>query len=207
MDVRGISPRPDLRLLRGWDFGHVAPAVVFAQLVDGQLRILRELVMPQTALETLIEAVIGVSLDLMGGPTRCFDAGDPQAEAMTDLGHIRTTLAQHGIRLHTVPNTPNAFNDPHRGSYAALRKRLIRNVQAGQQVVPALVLDSTTSPILHASLAGVFHVSPHPPHRPVECHPHKDVADALRYLNVNIAGEESQIHEVASRIARRDRLW
>jgi hypothetical protein len=196
---------PEARLCRSWDFGHVCPFVAFAQ-VDGygRLRFIRELMIPGAPLETMIQAVFGVTLTLMGATTvNCFDAGDPAGEKMTDLGMVRNVLGNHGIVLHTVPST----SEKTEASYAALRTRMLRNVVVpGEGSTPALLVD-THCPIINAALAGALHKSKTPPHKPVDTHPYKDAADTVRYLNANLLGVNSKFMERMQAIARRDAAW
>lgn len=197
-----------LRLLRFWDFGFVSPVCLFAQLtLFGQLRVRRELCPFNTPLDQLLEAVKVVTLELgghdafLGKPgdawdvggvaaevPASFDAGDPAAKNHTDLGCSAEVLGQAGITLHTTrPGTEL--------SYAGLRARFLRMVmEPGVGPVPAVVVHPDC-PNLRSALAGAFHLSPLPPHKPVKTHPEGDLCDALRYGEDNIralVGGESQ---------------
>lgn len=202
---RDVAWDPSLRLIRGWDFGFVSPVCLFAQLTPwGQLRVRRELCPFNTPLNQLWEAVTAVTLELGGqwaaldrgvaydvggaapddleqrpAPT-VFDAGDPAGTNQTDLGCSADWLAERGVQLHTQrPGTEV--------SYANLRARFLRDVmEPGQGPVPAIVIHPDCRN-LRAALAGAFHLSPLPPHRPVKTHPEKDLVDALRYLDDNLS--------------------
>jgi len=198
--VRDVPILPDARLLRGWDFGHVCPAVVFAQLdAYGRLRIVREVLLPHSTILQLVHAVRQATVELMGKPVDCFDAGDPAGEAFTDLGQVRATLAENGIALQT--------HRAHKESYEALRARLLQDVFVpGEGKSPALVIRPTCS-VLIAAMTGAFSLSSKPPFKPVELHPFKDVVDALRYLHTNLLGVQSNHLTAMFTAARADWAW
>lgn len=198
--VRHVPVLPEARLLRGWDFGHVCPAVVFAQLdAHGRLRIVREILMPHSTLLQLAHAVRLATVELMGKPTDCFDAGDPAGEAFTDLGQVRQTLAEQGITLQT--------HRAHKESYEALRARLLQDVFVpGEGKSPALLIDATCTTLIGA-MSGAFSLSTKPPFKPVELHPYKDVVDALRYLHTNLLGVQSNHLAAMHKAARVDWAW
>lgn len=186
-----------LRMLRFWDFGHVSPVCLFAQLtLAGQLRVRRELCPFNTPLDQLIRGVQTVTMELAGAdallargdamdvggePGRevgAFDAGDPASKSFTDLGSSAEVLGQHGIVLHTSrPGTEV--------SYADLRARFLQNVMDGGRPVPAIIVHPECPNLLNA-LAGAFCLDPTPPYKPTKSHPEKDLVDALRYGNDNI---------------------
>jgi hypothetical protein len=198
--VRECPLLPDARLLRGWDFGHVAPAVVFAQLdTSGRLIVHRELILPHSTLYQLAHAVQEATIDLMGRSVPTFDAGDPAGEAFTDLGQVRATLADCGIALQT--------HRAHKESYEALRQRLLREVLIpGEGTTPAFLIHPRCTTLI-AALTGGFHLSTKPPYKPVEVHPDKDVVDALRYLHTNLLGIQSDHITAMHTAARADWAW
>lgn len=198
-DMRQPFPvLPEARLLRFWDFGHVCPVCLFAQLdLHGRLRVLAELVIPYTALPLMIESVKAMTLELMGRPTSCFDCGDPAGESMTDLGAVRNELLKQGILLHTRPRTE--------GSYDALRARFLRRVVIDGVQSPGFLLHPRC-PILHSALLSGFHLNPKTG-KPVDKHPAKDVCDALRYGNDNLVAGTSDFMAKMRQVAVRDRAW
>lgn len=182
--VKSLRVLPGAKPLRGWDFGHVCPVVLIAQLDPyARLQILREIILPGAALELLADAAQAAVVDLWGQPKECFDAGDPSAEKMTDLGQIKHILAGRGILLHTVRSTE--------GSYAVFRSRLQEEVVAGAEGrTPRFLVDPVGCPVYVKALSGAFHKSARPPYKPVDEHPYKDVCDAGRYLNENLRGQQ-----------------
>jgi hypothetical protein len=198
--VRPTPVLPDARLLRGWDFGHVCPAVVFAQLdAFGRLRVVRELLLPHSTVLQLAHAVRVTSTELMGRPVNGFDAGDPAGEAFTDLGQVRATLAEQGFTLQT--------HRAHKESYEALRARLLQDVFVpGEGKSPALLIDPSCPELIRA-MTGGFHLSSKPPYKPVEVHPSKDIVDALRYLHTNLLGIQSDHLSAMAKAARIDWAW
>lgn len=178
--VRPVTLDPMRRLLRWWDFGRVAPVVLFAQATPtGQIQVKQELCPFNTPLDQLLPMVRAITADLVRDPTKVFDAGDPASVNQTDLGSSADVLLQHGMHLHTSrPGTEV--------SYAALRARLLKRIWAPPDgEIPALVIDPACRNLIEA-LSGAFHLSPHPPHRPVKQHPYKDLVDALRYGHDNL---------------------
>jgi len=211
-----------LRLLRFWDFGFVSPVALFAQLtLFGQLRVRRELCPFNTPLNQLWAMVQAVTLELAGEesqldgsspydvagaaleeieqvvPKGPMDAGDPAGTNQTDLGSSAEWLAGRGVQLHTQrPGTEV--------SYSNLRARFLRDVmEPGVGPVPALLLHPECKN-LRAACAGAFHLSPHPPYKPVKTHPEKDVVDALRYGEDNLIGLGRDYQQALHRMAMAD---
>jgi hypothetical protein len=205
---RALRVLPDARLCRFWDFGHACPVCLFAQ-VDawGRLCILRELVLPHTALQGLIYAVKATTLELMHRPDiNAFDAGDPSGEKMTDLGQVRAILHDHGIELHTTPSTvKGTWGDE--GSYQQLRTRFLQTVIVPVEGPSPTFLIDTSCERLHSALCGNFHKSQKEPFRPVDVHPYKDVCDALRYGNANLLGISSDWMKKMAAVAKQDARW
>lgn len=191
---RTLKVIPGQRGLVFWDFGYVSPVALFAQLsLHAQLHILRELCPFNTPLRDLIPMVQATILTLFGvGEVSHF--GDPAGENQTDLGSSAQTLKEHGIRLHaTRPGTEI--------SYAAFRARLNQRVYVpgvGQE--PAFLIDPLCQNTREA-LGGAFHLSPHPPYRPVKKHPYKDCIDAGRYGNDNLSREQTSFYADMHRMA------
>ena len=200
--LKPVPILPEGRILRGWDFGAVAPAVVFAQVdLHGRLLVQGELVLEHVSLGQLADAVLARTLELYGRRGPCFDAGDPAGEAMTDLGAIRRELQPHGILLETC-RAPE--------SYDQLRARLLRQVYVPKEgLTPALLIHPRCAVLVEA-MQGAFHYSDRPTQRdprPVPTHPYKDVADALRYLHDALAGRRADHTTRAREIARADWAW
>ena len=199
---------PQLRLLRGWDFGFDSPVVLFGQLsLTGQLRILDELCPFNTSLASLVPMMKAKTLQLLGGVALgrdddldlggsdemlqlfglqpqimsdpVMDAGDPAGRNQTSLGAEIDILAQMGIQIHTIrPGTEE--------SYEHLRGRLQKQIFTPDRgYEPAFVVHPRCES-LHQALAGGFSRSPNAPYKPVKSHPAKDLVDALRYLNDNL---------------------
>ena len=201
-----LRPLPGARPLRGWDFGHVCPVVLVGQLdVWGRLQILQEVVLRGAPLEALIDAANAAVIELWGGPRECFDAGDPAGEKMTDLGQVRQILMARGIMLRTMRSTE--------GSYAALRSRFLAQTIVSEDPTspasepsPKFLVHPRCSHLISA-LGGGFHKSPHDAKKLVDKHPDKDVCDALRYLNDNLMGAQSDRQQQIRDMARADWQW
>jgi hypothetical protein len=200
LHVRETDIARDRRLLRWWDFGAVSPVVLFVQLSPyGQIQIHRELCPFNTPLDQLLPIVKAISLDLVMRSDH-FDAGDPEAESTGSLGSIAEVLHRAGITIHT--NRPGS-----EVSYATLRAAFLKSVYIPRVGHQPYVLVSPRCPNLIEALSGGFHLSPHPPYRPVKAHPMKDLVDATRYGfdNLGAAGQEQQMQW--KKLAEGDRLW
>ena len=225
---RPLQFDPQLRLLRFWDFGFDSPVVLFAQLaLNDQLRILRELCPFNTSLAMLVPMVKALTIQMMGpsllddqmdvgghegfdplgmskapktAADRVFDAGDPEGNSQKSLGCEIEILQDLGIRIHTArPGTEE--------SYQALRGRVARQVQAPRGgLEPAFVLDPAGCPMLHEALAGAFCRSTLPPYKPKKDHPFKDLVDAARYGNDNLASATGATWSLAQQAAKADRI-
>ena len=190
----------DRKLLRFWDFGAVSPVVLFAQLTPySQLQFHRELCPFNTTLETLWPMVKAMSLDMVVRSDH-FDAGDPEATSTGTLGSIAEVLSRLGVTMHT--NRPGTEL-----SYANLREQFLRQVYIPRLGHQPMVVVSPRCPNLIEALSGGFHLSPHPPYRPVAVHPHKDLVDAARYGfdNLRASGQDQQ--QTWKKLATQDRLW
>jgi hypothetical protein len=201
LHVRAQKVDGALRILRGWDFGYVTPAVVFCQCDPfGQLRVLDEVVPFNTPLDSLVAIVKQRTIDRFGRGDLVFDAGDPQAEAQMDTGSIRSLLTRLGVILSTSrPGTDV--------SYERLRARLRQSVYVpgvGQR--SSFVVDPRCVHLIEA-LSGAFHLSDHPPYRPVKQHPYKDITDALRYLSDNLDATNLRYQDDIKRMSRADWAW
>ena len=199
--VRELDARPGVRLLRGWDFGFVTPAVVFAQLdASGRLLVLAECVPFNTPLDALIEMVHATTIELVGKRTPVFDAGDPAADATTDLGSVQQTMRRHGIMLHTHRAGTDA-------SYQSLRQRFLDRVLVPGEGHQPRILVHPRCRHLNEALAGAFHLSTHAPYKPIKQHPYKDIADALRYLHDNLQTVTGEYTQQLRTMATRDCVW
>ena len=198
---RSLTPDPKARLLRFWDPGFVSPAVVFAQLTThNQLRVLGELAPFNTPLNQLCPMVWAMT-DQLVGHRQVFDAGDPASEAEEAQGSITAELARNGIFLRT--NRPGT-----EASYRHLRQRFLdRLFVPGVGHEPAVLVDPVRCPTLVRALRGAFHLSPHPPYRPVAEHPYKDITDALRYGSDNLAYVNQEFQSGLHTMAVNDWQW
>lgn len=197
---RDFPVSPGVRLLRSWDFGHICPVTLFAQLDGyGRLLIVGELVLEYAALTTHIERVKAMTLELLGAAGPCFDCGDPEARHEMELGSIRRVLLERGILLQTIM----AANS----SYDAFRDRLLRRVRVPGEAEPSpAFLVRPSCPILHSALAGGFGRNPKTG-KPMDIHPYKDVCDAARYLEDNLRGTQADFVQKLQKIAREDCAW
>ena len=199
LHVRSLTIHDDLRPLRFWDFGWVAPVVLFSQLtMHDQLLVHRELSPFNTSLHVLWPMAESVTMNLFP-KMKPFDAGDPAGENQTDLGASAQYLAQKGVRLYsTRPGTEI--------SYQAIRnrfKRMIHIPNVGLE--PAILIDPRCRNLVDA-LTGAFHLTENPPYKPVKKHPFKDVVDALRYGNDCLSLERKDYQQALEQMASNDRI-
>ena len=92
-------------------------------------------------------------------------------------------------------------------SYATLRSWFLRRVFIPREGHAPAVIISPKCPNLIEALSGGFHLSPHPPYRPVKTHPMKDLCDALRYGFDNLESAGSDTQKTWEKIATRDLAW
>lgn len=195
--VREIRVLPGGRLLRFWDFGFVSPVCLYAQLDPwGRLLVHQETVLEGAGIDMLIDAVLGTSADLMGGPCPVWDAGDPAGESMTDLGQVRQQLLKHGILLNAIRSRL--------GSYDALRARLLGRTVVSEQPSPMLLVHPRCTTLIRAASGAFYYL---PSGKVCEAHPWKDVMDALRYGNDNLLGTKDGHLEAMRKAAAIDRAW
>lgn len=200
--VRSFAPSK-ARILCGWDFGQVSPAAVFAQKdIHGRTLIVGELVLQGATLAQFVDANKARTIELFGRPGERFDAGDPAADSLLDVGQVRRELQQRGILLHTSPRKKDSYDN--------LRKEFLRHVHVpGEGLTPATLVHPRCVTLIEA-LQGAFHYSERQDlanPKPVPTHPYKDVVDALRYLNDNLAGSGDDFMESMKRVASADIVW
>jgi hypothetical protein len=197
---RSLTFIPGARLLRFWDFGHVCPVTLFAQVdLWGRLLLLSELVLTNQSLAEQIIATKARTLQITGMPDYpVLDAGDPAAEKEMDLGSVRASLMRQNILLRCLPSN--------QGSYENLRMRLLRHVLVEKEgPSPAFLIDPSCK-FLGEALKGAFHRHPKT-EKVVDKHPYKDVCDALRYGNDNLLGLQSDWMKKMREAAHRDEAW
>ena len=132
---------------------------------------------------------------------RVAERGDPAATAETDLGSVIRVLRAQSIYLATSrPGTES--------SYERLRARFRDSLfdYHSRQLVAAIVFDTSCRTLIEAC-AGAFHLSPHPPYKPIKVHPFKDVVDALRYGNDNLQPMNVQFQQAMRQLATNDCVW
>ena len=100
--VRKLQYNPYRTIWRGWDFGFVHPAVVFAQLDENdRLCVLKEMMGEEVTINEFAKAVLKTSNELFPGCS-FRDAGDPAGRARTDKSEKTTVdiLRSFGIKMH-----------------------------------------------------------------------------------------------------------
>lgn len=100
--VKKLSYNPYRTIWRGWDFGYVHPAVVFAQLDENdRLCILKECMGDEVTINEFAKHILKMSSELFPGMT-FKDAGDPAGRARTDKSEKTTVdiLRGMGIKMH-----------------------------------------------------------------------------------------------------------
>lgn len=98
--IRDIQFNPKLPVVRSFDFGYNRPAVVWAQMERGQIRILAELLGKSIYLEDFLkEQVFPYQETLFGVDVRYMDFCDPRGSDASDKGKTSIDiLREHGIR-------------------------------------------------------------------------------------------------------------
>lgn len=75
--IKKLEYRPDIPVVRGWDFGYRRAVCVFAQVVGRDLHILGGVSTKQESTKMLAMAVVQASHDLFGPDAEYDDVGDP----------------------------------------------------------------------------------------------------------------------------------
>lgn len=187
-----LYPEIGLPLLRGWDFG-LTPAMVIAQLVEGQLRVLYEYVELNMGAERFVPLALQKCATIYprwGDPKRDWiDCIDPSGNFRkdTDMGCCGDVLRRND--LAPFPG-PVAF-EPRKG---AVEYFLTRQTKQG----PGFMIDLANCPVLVRGFEGgyrydekAFDVEPSKirPIKDEHSHPH----DALQYIACKARTSNSRV--------------
>jgi hypothetical protein len=181
--VAEISEDSSLPILRSWDFGYRAPAVLWSQYTrSGRLLVLRELCPDNVSTDELIQ--MAQALQLENWPDRpkytYRDYGDIAGEqisasaSVTDVDKVEsyfgTALESRKARIEDGLNV--------------IRKLMRDSVKVGGKLVPRFAIDSSCTKTIEA-LAGAYYY-PEGPDKldrvPKKGNGYDRCADALRYV-------------------------
>jgi hypothetical protein len=151
-----LQPMKGLALRLGWDYGRT-PACIIGQLTpNGQLRILRELVVdasgPGMALRTFVEKTVAPYLKTHFEGFEIISHGDPSGAAggQAEENSCEDVLAELGIP------TQSASTNDIESRLDNVVYFLGRNVDAGE---PALLIDGANCPILRQGFIGKYEMA------------------------------------------------
>jgi hypothetical protein len=180
-------------LLRGWDFGHRHPAVLWAQFTPwGEWRILRELQGDNQFLEDFAPAVQAMTQQWFPEASELWDCGDPAGATLQGHGMRKTAvdvLADLDIHVRVLP----ASNDPVRRDFAI--QQIARALMTWTKQGPAFQVDPSCKTLIDGLEAGYVweEVKRSNTTTPSTRRPKKDgyydhTQNVLEYLMLNFGG-------------------
>lgn len=178
--VASIPEDPSLPILRGWDFGYRAPAVVWAQYTrSGRLLVLRELCPRNLSTEQLVQDV--VANQKTWWPTRphhtYIDYGDAAGDQInsTSLKDIETVEEM----LQTTMDSRKGRIEP---GLNVLRKLMRDSVKVGTSLANRFAVDESCTTLIEA-MSGAYYY----PEENMDLGPKKGLGydapvDCIRYI-------------------------
>lgn len=168
-------------VLRGWDFGFVHPACVWAQLdATGQLGVRRELLGEDETIQQFGERVVAHTAEWFPDAKVFEDFGDPAGHQRNDRAErssIQILKDLFGIRVKTRPSDIKQGID---------RIRLALMPRAEDGTNPGLLVDPEGCPLLAYGFARSYIRDEHDPEKPFKDGYYDHLFDALRYLAINV---------------------
>lgn len=114
--VRDVPMNPEVPLLEAWDFGQHHPAVLWGQLVGGQLRLLGELMGRDQFLEDFAHQAKGVRAMLFPQPLDVWACCDPAGADRNSQGLSKNAvqvLQEAGVAVRWVPGANHPAQRDH----------------------------------------------------------------------------------------------
>lgn len=176
---REMEPIKGATVLRGWDFGFVHPACVWAQQdTTGQLGIRRELLGADETIEQFGARVVAHTAEWFPNAKEFRDFGDPAGHQRNDKSErssIQILKDVYGIRVRTRPSEIRQGID---------RIRLALTPRADG--APNLLVDASTCPKLAYGFARSYIRDDHDPEKPYKDGFYDHLFDALRYMAIGV---------------------
>lgn len=143
---RALWPIAGKPVIVGLDFG-LTPAAVFIQLIDGQLRILDELVARRMGLTDFLNTSVLPKVAEKYSKCRRVWVGDPSGSRAMDTDERSCFQVMHAMKMPVIPASTNAIEP----RLEAVRHFLTRLVDGGK---PALVLDPSCATLRNGFVNG-----------------------------------------------------
>ncbi|MEB3245881.1 MAG: hypothetical protein VKJ06_07860 [Vampirovibrionales bacterium] len=224
--ARALSPVPNKRIIRAWDFGFHCPACLFIQIKDNQQwLILEELTGQQTLLSAFARQVLSVSAARYSGfdfEDVCDPAGAQRSdksdtssiEILNALGvypfyqptRILPTLELIRMKLaETLPPEILPVNDLNAQNADANHGPVFGPEDTPDPGLPepGLKVDAEKCPKLIEAFEGGYRYSNANQELPMQEHPYEDVIDCLRYAVGAKLSPNSLLGRVNNRSGRR----
>jgi hypothetical protein len=187
--VAEISEDPSLRIMRGWDFGYRAPAVVWSQWTrSGRLLVLSELCPKNLSTDSLIDLAQAHQANLFPRRASQFyiDYADHQGievQSTSSLKDLEILEERLGTEVYTRKgNIEYGLN--------VLRNLMLKQVKHQGSLVPRFAVDKSCETLI-AALKGSYS---YPEDRlnapPLKGGSYVGVCDALRYVAQLVVEED-----------------
>ena len=168
---------PALPILRSWDFGYHAPAVLALQRdAFGRIRVLKEWVGHRVVLAKFAEEVITDCKRLFSEVPIFQDVCDPAGHQHNDKSEHTSIEVLRKLGVH-----PEGVRCGVQESIDKIRHLLIEERQSDEGLTPAFLVDATQCPTLVDALQGGYRYKFFGSEELAQEHPFEDVADCLRY--------------------------
>lgn len=174
-----MEPLPHAVVHRGWDFGYVHPACVWAQFdATDQLGIRHELLGENETIEQFGQRVVDLSREWFGDDAEYADYGDPAGHQRNDKSErtsIQILKDMFGIRVKTRPSEIIQGVD-------RLRSALVPRDDGRS----GLTVDPVTCPQVAYGMTRAYIRDEHDPEKPFKDGHYDHLFDALRYMGIHV---------------------
>ena len=178
--IAEIQEDPSLPILRGWDFGYRAPAVVWCQYTrSGRLLILKELCPRNLSTDQLIQEVVASQKNWW--PSRPFhtyrDYGDIAGDQINSTAEKDIEKVEDQLR--TSMDSMKARIEP---GLDTIRKLMRDSVKVGMSLVPRFAVDSSCTTVIEAMSGAYYYPEENMDQGPKKGLGYDAPVDAIRYI-------------------------
>lgn len=193
-----MEPLKGAPVLRGFDFGYVHPACVWAQMDStGQLGIRHELLGEDETIEKFGRRVVDLTALWFPDAKEFRDYGDPAGHQRNDRSErtsIQILKDMYGIKVKTRPSDIKQGID---------RIRLALPPRADGR--PGLLVDSVACPKLSYGFARSYIRDEHDPEKPFKDGFYDHLFDALRYMAIHVVRTPKRQKQAPRPLSREQR--
>lgn len=186
--VAEISEDPSLRIMRGWDFGYRAPAVVWFQWTrSGRLLVLRELCPKNVSTDGLVDLALAFQANEFPRRAKEFyvdyaDAAGEAVQSTSSLKDLEILEERLGAEVYTrKASIESGLN--------VLRTLMLKTVKEKGAIVPRFAVDVSCETTI-SSLKGSYSYPEEKPNAPPQKGGHyAAVSDCCRYVAQQVVEE------------------